>query len=65
MLDSIAFKKTILSRASLTPEIHAYDPEMKDLYFLYCVVREKAVVSVLEFGSGWSTLALAIALQEN
>jgi hypothetical protein len=29
------------------------------------LVREKAVVSILEFGSGWSTLALSIALQEN
>lgn len=43
----------------------AYEPEVDDLYFLYSEVREKACLSVLEFGSGWSTFALAQALTEN
>lgn len=39
--------------------------DVEDLYFLYCIVRQTAVVSVLEYGSGWSTLALGRALLEN
>ena len=65
MLDLNAFRKLLLARESSSPEVLAYQPEINDLYFLYSLVREKAVVSVLEFGSGWSTLALAIALNEN
>ncbi len=42
-----------------------YEPELDDLYYLYSFVREKAVVSILEIGSGWSTLVLAKALGEN
>jgi hypothetical protein len=42
-----------------------YAPEINDLFYLYTQAREKAVVSILEFGSGWSTLALAMALHEN
>lgn len=40
-------------------------PDLSDLYFLYCLIRDTAVVSILEFGSGWSTLVQAIALSEN
>lgn len=36
-----------------------------DLHFLYSMVRQTAAVSVLEYGSGWSTLALSRALLEN
>ena len=42
-----------------------YRPEIDDLFFLYSLVHEKAVTSILEFGSGWSTCVLALALQEN
>ena len=42
-----------------------YEPELDDLYYLYSFVREKAVISILEIGSGWSTLVLAKALSEN
>jgi hypothetical protein len=42
-----------------------YKPDMDDLYFLYCTVRKSAAISVLEFGSGFSTLALALALYQN
>ncbi len=65
MLDLNAFKSLLLAREDSSTGIRAYDPEINDLYFLYSLVREKAVVSILEFGSGWSTLALAIALHEN
>lgn len=42
-----------------------YPPEIRDLYRLYKFVREKRIVSCLEFGSGWSTLVIAKGLQEN
>ncbi len=42
-----------------------YDAEIDDLYFLYSLVRESCAISALEFGSGWSTLALAVGLLEN
>jgi len=42
-----------------------YDFELDDLYYLYCLTRQNAAVSVLEFGSGWSTLAFAKAIDEN
>jgi len=42
-----------------------YAPELDDLFFLYSFVREKAITSILEFGSGWSTSVLSLALHEN
>ena len=42
-----------------------YEFETDDLYYLYCLTRRSAAVSVLEFGSGWSTLAFAKAIDEN
>ena len=43
----------------------AYRAEFVDLYFLYRFVRENSIVSVLEFGGGWSTFSLALGLFEN
>ena len=42
-----------------------YTAEIDDLYFLYCLVREKVIISIMEFGSGWSTSVLSLALYEN
>lgn len=42
-----------------------YHPKFKDLYSLYRLIRKRKVISVLEFGSGWSTLVIAKALEEN
>jgi hypothetical protein len=42
-----------------------YGPEFDDLHHLYAHVRRTAAVSVMEIGSGWSTLVLALALHEN
>lgn len=42
-----------------------YPPELDDLYFLYQFVRDHSVVSVLELGGGYSTLAMAKAVREN
>jgi len=42
-----------------------YGPELDDLHHLYALARRSAAVSVIEFGSGWSTLVLALAVHEN
>jgi hypothetical protein len=63
MLSIEDFKNQIFSRYEL--KFDSYEPEINDLYFLYTTVVEKSVVSVLEYGSGWSTLALSLALLEN
>jgi len=42
-----------------------YSCELDDAYSLYRMTRETAAVSILEFGSGWSTLAFALAISEN
>ncbi len=42
-----------------------YPPEINDLYRLYSFVIDNCVTSILEFGAGWSTLALAMGLNHN
>jgi hypothetical protein len=42
-----------------------FPPEFEDLYRLYSYVIDNCVISILEFGSGWSTLAFAMAMSEN
>jgi len=49
-------------------EDHGHDAipyDADDLFFLYALVRNSCAISVLEYGSGWSTLALSRALCEN
>lgn len=63
------FEEFILSTAPKTAELieneTIYAPELDDLYSLYTKVRNNKIVAIIEFGSGWSTLALAKALDEN
>ena len=40
-------------------------PEFDDLYFLYKTTRDSYAVSILEFGSGYSSLVFSIALYQN
>lgn len=42
-----------------------YEPELDDLWFLYKLIKDKCVTSILEYGCGWSTYVMAIALYEN
>lgn len=42
-----------------------YKPELKDLYRLYKYVTLNKRVTIVEFGSGWSSLVLIMALNEN
>ena len=57
------FESWILSLDEISSR--TYLPVIDDLYSLYVKVRESKSVSILEFGSGWSTAALALALREN
>jgi hypothetical protein len=42
-----------------------YKPDLKDLWNLYRLTRVTKALSVLEIGSGWSTLAFTLALSAN
>ncbi len=42
-----------------------YPPVMADLFSLYSIVKTEKVVNILEFGSGYSTLVFAKAIDEN
>ena len=62
----------VMSRANLESWISSleenhevYPAVMDDLFSLYIQVRETRSVSILEFGSGWSTAVFALALHEN
>jgi hypothetical protein len=67
------FSERILCAEELATTIYQYDakksipyrPDFDDLYFLYTTIRKDCVISILEFGSGWSTLAMSLALLEN
>lgn len=45
-------------------EKEPYAPDLRDLYNLYQHVLLNKRITILEFGSGWSTLVLSIALKE-
>tara|TARA_B100000989_G_scaffold298957_1_gene291380 strand:+ start:6518 stop:7312 length:795 start_codon:yes stop_codon:yes gene_type:complete len=40
-------------------------PILYDLYKIYFVIRKLKRITCLEFGTGWSTLVMSIALEEN
>ena len=42
-----------------------YTPQLSDLYRLYKFVILNKRTTILEFGSGWSTLFLSHALNQN
>jgi hypothetical protein len=56
----VVWDKKLIQRESLLDP-----PEIDDLYFLYKTTRESMAVSIMEFGSGYSTLIFAIALHQN
>ena len=41
-----------------------YKPEIRDLYNLYNYIILNKRITVLEFGSGWSSLIIALALDK-
>lgn len=63
-MQKIEFKNKVMD-AFNSENLSLYEPEIDDLWFLYSLIRDKCVTSILEYGSGWSTFVMAIALQEN
>jgi hypothetical protein len=60
------FIEDIYKSSKQTPDgVHFIPPNYLDLFSLYSKVIATRSLAVLEFGSGWSTLVLALALQEN
>jgi hypothetical protein len=59
------FSFFITKQLKETPALYTYPPQLKDLYSIYKLIRNSKALSVLEFGSGWSTLICAKALEEN
>lgn len=43
----------------------ALEPNYEDLWFLFDAIRQRAPQQAVEFGSGFSTYAIALALREN
>ena len=56
-------KKVFLNdnRVNVNPHL----PELKDLYFLYQLIVLNNRTTVLEYGCGWSTLIMHLALLKN
>ena len=42
-----------------------HPPDLKDLYFLYQTIRLNNRTTILEYGCGWSTLIMHLALMKN
>ena len=55
----------LIDSSEIVRDNQLYRPEIRDLYRLYNFVIDNCVISILEFGSGWSTLALAMGLEFN
>ncbi|MFZ4819970.1 MAG: hypothetical protein ACOYLU_15100, partial [Limisphaerales bacterium] len=62
---SSEFGESSVAGGNGKPTEAPYEYEIDDLFHLYSTVRKASCVSVLEFGSGWSTLVLALGLHEN
>lgn len=54
---------SLISESELAAKL--YLPDLEDLYSLYANVRKNKSTAIVEYGSGWSTLALALAIYEN
>jgi hypothetical protein len=63
-MEKIEFNNKIMSVCNQEAS-GLYKPELDDLWFLYKLIKDKCVTSILEYGSGWSTYAMSIALYEN
>ena len=52
--------KAVNEMVSLNP----YKPELRDLYNLYNYIILNKRITILEFGSGWSSIVMLLALNE-
>ena len=60
LLNSIGLNKKFLNKKS-----NVLGPNLKKLFFLYKIVTLNKRLTILEFGSGWSTLVLSLAMSAN
>ena len=60
-----SFIESCVETARRSETHKVYPPEIPDLFALYSRVRNEKSVAILEIGSGWSTLVLLKALEEN
>ena len=60
---SLSKKKILLKDSRVNKQPHL--PELKDLYFLYQMIVLNNRTTVLEYGCGWSTLIMHLALLKN
>ena len=61
------FKKFLNHKSSKKLDVRnkPYDPVFKELFFLHNLITLNKRLTILEFGSGWSTLFLSHALNQN
>lgn len=58
-------KKLKIPAKEVIRDPNFFPADIDDLYRLYRLVRDTVVLSVIEYGAGWSTLALSQAIWEN
>ncbi len=63
--DKLFFKKISLLNDLLTLYKKNYDPDFTDLRFLYELIVNKKISTILEFGTGYSTVVMSAALKAN
>ena len=63
-MEKIEFKNQIMDIYN-SENSNLYEPEIDDLWFLYSLIKDKCITSILEYGSGWSTYVMSIGLNEN
>ncbi len=56
------FKKRTINQMKV---LYPYEPELDDLFLLHNYIIKFKRMTILEFGSGWSTLVMANAIQHN
>ncbi len=65
LFELLRASKEIPLRTNQTKKKKPYRPELNDLYSLYKIITDNKRITSLELGSGWSSLIIALALQEN
>ena len=59
ILQTDSIKKIDINKKKIN---NPYGPNLNDLYYLYKIITENKRTTILEFGSGWSSLVMANAL---
>lgn len=57
--------KFLIDEYKFNGKIKSFKPNLDDLYFLYQIIVLNKRISVLEYGCGWSSLVISLALEQN